>query len=339
MRILKVSLFNLNSLKGAHAVDFDAEPLASAGLFAITGATGAGKSTLLDAITLALFGKAARYGNAPNPEDVMSRGTGECRAEVHFDVKGIVYVAKWSIARARSKVDGKMQQPKRSVSDLQGNLLADSVSSSGEKVEELLGLDYERFMRSVMLAQGQFSRFLSSKSSDRAALLESLTGTEIYSRLGQLAYDEANSREAGIKDRITRIDAIVLLTEEQRALRNGEIAKAEGEQTDVKSKLDAITLVRGKVATLVQAQTDIQTLTGQLGLLADEQKQNLQDISRLGLHRKAEPFADVIRRHEAASQDLAGKSNAHKTAKQSYEQSAEDLGKRIAEFYKAKFLR
>ena len=53
MRILKVSLFNLNSLKGAHSVDFDAEPLASAGLFAITGATGAGKSTLLDAITLA----------------------------------------------------------------------------------------------------------------------------------------------------------------------------------------------------------------------------------------------------------------------------------------------
>ena len=335
MRILKVSLFNLNSLKGAHAVDFDAEPLASAGLFAITGATGAGKSTLLDAITLALFGKAARYGNASNPEDVMSRGTGECRAEVHFDVKGIVYVAKWSIARARGKVDAKMQQPKRSVSDLQGNLLADSVSSSGEKVQELLGLDYERFMRSVMLAQGQFSRFLSSKSSDRAALLESLTGTEIYSRLGQLAYDEANSREAGIKDRITRIDTIVLLTEEQRALRNGDIAKAEGEQTDVKSKLDAITLVRGKVATLVQAQTDIQTLIGQLGLLADEQKQNLQDISRLGLHRKAEPFADVIRRHEAASQDLAGKSNAHKTAKQSYEQSAEDLGKRIAEFYKA----
>jgi exonuclease SbcC len=138
MRILKVSLFNLNSLKGAHAVDFDAEPLASAGLFAITGATGAGKSTLLDAITLALFGKAARYGNAPNPADVMSRGTGECRAEVHFEVKGAVYVAKWSIARARGKVDAKLQQPKRSVSDLQGNILADSVSSSSEKVEELL---------------------------------------------------------------------------------------------------------------------------------------------------------------------------------------------------------
>ena len=335
MRILKVSLFNINSLKGAHSVDFDAEPLASAGLFAITGATGAGKSTLLDAITLALFGKAARYGNAPNPADVMSRGTGECRAEVHFDVKGAVYVAKWSIARARGKVDAKLQQPKRSVSDLQGNILADSVSSSGEKVEELLGLDYERFMRSVMLAQGQFSRFLSSKSADRAALLESLTGTEIYSRLGQLAYDEANSREAGIKDRMARIEAIVLLTEEQRALRNGDITKAEAEQTDVKTKLDAITLVRGKVTTLLQAQTDIQTLTDELGLLAEEQKQNREDVSRLELHRKTEPYADVIRRHEAARQDLAVKSEVHKTAKQNLEGVAEDLGKSIADFNKA----
>ena len=335
MRILKVSLFNLNSLKGAHSVDFDAEPLASAGLFAITGATGAGKSTLLDAITLALFGKAARYGNTPNPADVMSRGTAECRAEVHFDLKGAVYVAKWSIARARGKVDAKLQQPKRSVSDLQGNILADSVSSSGEKVEELLGLDYERFMRSVMLAQGQFSRFLSSKSADRAALLESLTGTEIYSRLGQLAYDEANSREAGIKDRMTRIEAIVLLTEEQRALRNGDITKAEVEQTDVKTKLDAITLVRGQVTTLVQSQADIQILTGHLGLLAEEKKQNREDVSRLELHRKTEPYADVIRRHEAARQDLAGKSDVHKTAKRNYERSAEDLGCTIGEFYKA----
>ena len=86
MKILKVIIRNLNSLKGDHVVDFGKDPLASAGLFAITGATGSGKTTILDGITLALFGKAARYGNEPSPEDVMTRGTADCSAEVTFEV-------------------------------------------------------------------------------------------------------------------------------------------------------------------------------------------------------------------------------------------------------------
>src|SRR2546427_12714563 len=84
MKVLRVRLENLNSLRGRHEVDFQAEPLAGAGLFAITGPTGAGKSTVLDAITLALYGKAARYGSTPSPEDMMSRHCGECRAAAEF---------------------------------------------------------------------------------------------------------------------------------------------------------------------------------------------------------------------------------------------------------------
>ena len=73
MKILRVKLTNLNSLQGSHELDFEADPLAGAGLFAITGPTGSGKSTLLDAITLALYGKAARYGATPSPEDIRGR--------------------------------------------------------------------------------------------------------------------------------------------------------------------------------------------------------------------------------------------------------------------------
>ena len=101
MKILRIRLKNLNSLRGDHAIDLDAEPLASAGIFAITGATGAGKSTLLDAITLALFGRSARYGTAPNPEDVMSRHTGECRSELEFEVAQGRFNAVWRLNRTR----------------------------------------------------------------------------------------------------------------------------------------------------------------------------------------------------------------------------------------------
>jgi exonuclease SbcC len=86
MKILRIRLNNLNSLKGEHLLDLTAEPLGSAGLFAITGPTGAGKTTILDAVTLALYGKAARYGNETNPEHMMSRHSGECSAEVEFEV-------------------------------------------------------------------------------------------------------------------------------------------------------------------------------------------------------------------------------------------------------------
>ena len=95
VKILRIKLRNLNSLRGEHVVDFTKEPLASASIFAITGPTGAGKSTLLDAMTLALFGQAARYQNDRNPENMMSRHSSDCLAEVMFSVNQDIYRAEW----------------------------------------------------------------------------------------------------------------------------------------------------------------------------------------------------------------------------------------------------
>ena len=181
MRILRIRLQNLNSLRGEHEVNFQKEPLLGAGLFAITGQTGAGKSTLLDAITLALYGRAARYGNVSNPEDMMSRHTGECRAEVEFEVARGRFRAVWHLRRGRGKADGNIQPPKRYIYDASGQEQAQSIRESEELIEKLIGLDYQRFMRSVLLAQGEFARFLKASADERAQLLESLTGTEIYS--------------------------------------------------------------------------------------------------------------------------------------------------------------
>src|SRR6266568_446722 len=170
MKILRIKLRNLNSLRGDHEVNFEAEPLAGAGLFAITGPTGAGKSTLLDAITLALYGQAARYGEIPSPEDMMSRHCGECMAEVKFQVPLGTYRAEWQLHRAREKAEGRVGRPKRYVYDSMGQPIAQNVRETEALVEKLVGLDYRRFLRSALLAQGEFSQFLKANPNERAGL-------------------------------------------------------------------------------------------------------------------------------------------------------------------------
>lgn len=215
MKILHLTFQNLNSLTGQFAIDFADGPLAEAGIFAITGPTGAGKSTILDAITLALFGKAARYDTS-KPEDMMSRGTGECFAEVMFQVNGDAYTARWDLTRARKKPNGNLQNPKRQLADRTGTLLTDKIREVDEMVTALTGLDYPRFLRSVLLAQGRFREFLDANAKDRGELLERITGTEIYSAVSVLAHEAAREKEEAVKEARTAANLIRLLTDEEK---------------------------------------------------------------------------------------------------------------------------
>ncbi|MFK8165478.1 MAG: AAA family ATPase [Lewinella sp.] len=192
MKLLRIGIRNLNSLSGDQSVDFLEEPLASSGLYAIVGPTGAGKTSILDAITLALYGRTERdrYGN-----EVMSHGTGDCFAEVEFSNDHGRYLSRWERRRARSKADGKLQTAERSLSEwneVAGEYQpvdnADGLRGVNERTEEILGLDYGRFVRSVMLTQGQFARFLESDVSERSGVLERITGTEIYSQISEAAF-------------------------------------------------------------------------------------------------------------------------------------------------------
>src|SRR5471032_3530939 len=215
MKILAIRLKNLASLAGPFELDFTAEPLASAGLFAITGPTGAGKSTLLDALCLALFGAVPRLNNASrdakvpdadgeigtgDPRTLLRRGTGAGYAEVDFvGIDGRRYRARWEANRARDNASKKLQASRQTLTDLDSEQILSSQNKTEYKtlLEARLGLNFEQFTRAVMLAQSEFSAFLKADDRERSELLEKLTDTAIYSQLGRRAFDKTKqAREA-----------------------------------------------------------------------------------------------------------------------------------------------
>ncbi len=232
MRILTLRLKNLNALKGEWKIDFTQSPFIDNGLFAITGPTGAGKTTLLDAICLALYHQTPRLGPiSTSNNDIMTRGTAECLAEVEFDIKGKAYRAFWSMRRARGKVDGNLQSADVELAEVEsGKVLAYQVRPKSEEIEKLTGLNFARFTKSMMLSQGDFAAFLNANEADRAELLEELTGTEIYGQISQSVHQQFSEVKQKKKEFAIKLEGVTLLSDEQ-------ITQLEEEQAQTKSQV------------------------------------------------------------------------------------------------------
>ncbi len=206
MKILSIRLKNLASLAGEHFIDFESEPLAQAGLIAIIGKTGAGKSTILDAMCLALFNQIPRLKGSDgklidvdgselltnSPLTVLRRGTGHGFAELCFvaqDQKH--YLARWEIKRARENANGKLQSVQRSLKCLtDGVVVADKTKAVETHIQQITQLSFEQFTRAVLLAQSEVTAFLKARDNERGELLEYLTNSSIFAKIGQLAFEK-----------------------------------------------------------------------------------------------------------------------------------------------------
>ncbi len=190
MRILGVRFKNLNSLAGEWQVDFTHPAYASDGIFAITGPTGAGKTTILDAICLGLYGRTPRLEKVTkSSNEIMSRQTGECFAEVTFETQKGRYRCHWSQHRARKQPEGELQPARHEIADADSGVLESKITQVGELIEKVTGMDFDRFTRSMLLAQGGFTAFLQASPDERAPILEQITGTEIYSHISMKVHE------------------------------------------------------------------------------------------------------------------------------------------------------
>jgi exonuclease SbcC len=222
MKILKVKLKNIHSLKGEHTIDFAGGILGSAGLFAITGPTGSGKSSILDAITLALYNRIPRVDKAISDTVIEEEGviitknTNDCYAEVEYDIKGKVYRSSWSIKRAKT---GTLSGRKQELVDAQtGEILSSGKSDVVKKNEEFIGLNYEQFVQSLILAQGQFAKLLLAKKDERNKLLEEITGYSYYRRIGAAIFRRFKETKEAVEKQEIIMGEIVLMKDDELKL-------------------------------------------------------------------------------------------------------------------------
>ncbi|MCF5171232.1 AAA family ATPase [Pseudomonas canadensis] len=300
MKILAIRLKNLASLAGPFEIDFTAEPLASAGLFAITGPTGAGKSTLLDALCLALFGAVPRLGDTGqakmpdadsdisigDPRTLLRRGTGGGYAEVDFvGVSGHRYRARWEANRARDKASGKLQNSRQSLIDLDSDqLLASQKTEYKTQLELALGLNFEQFTRAVLLAQSEFSAFLKANDNERSELLEKLTDTALYTQLGRRAFDKAKEARDAHKQLQDQATGVVPLAPEARVELDQQFDAAQTQLKTQQAQLKQLEAQHKWLQELREWQERQLAATEQLQRAQaewDNQGQQREDLSRL----------------------------------------------------------
>ena len=248
MKLLKISIKNLASLTQAE-IDFEKKPLEQSGLFAITGDTGAGKSTILDAICLALYAKTARLKNdlkntvpfngdeikLNDPRNLLRRGCAEGYAEVTFvGQDDSRYLAKWSVSRARKKASGKLKTFTHEIIRLSDETLLAHKSAAVKMTEQLIGLSFEQFTRTVLLAQNEFAAFLKASSDERAQLLECLTETDKFSRIGQRIFEKHKDKKTELTNLKDSLVKYTLLTDEQLLQLNSDVDKYKQEIDDIR---------------------------------------------------------------------------------------------------------
>ncbi|MDA3862990.1 MAG: AAA family ATPase, partial [Deltaproteobacteria bacterium] len=289
MKILQLEFENLNSLYGKWQIDFTDPEYETNGIFAITGPTGAGKSTILDAICLALYDQTPRLSKVNKTEnEIMSRNTTYCSAEVVFEAGDSVYCAFWSQNRAYNKLDGNLTKRSRELSDaVTKEPISTKLSVIEKKIPEITGMDFDRFTRSVLLAQGKFDTFLKAGNDEKAKILEEITGTGIYANISKHVFERAKTEKLK-KEELERIKGgIEILSPEEKKKIDQDIKAKTNEKQAVGKKVEKIERNVALLKQIVELEEEIKNTQSEYTKLEEEFSQFEPQKKRLEVAQKA----------------------------------------------------
>ncbi len=299
MKILKIELQNINSLKSDTpiVIDFENEQFNDVGLYAITGSTGAGKTTILDAITIALYHNVPRFnGTKGTLVDVVSHNAIDAFSRVTFENNNFIYEAFWGI-RIADKSGKKYKNAKEEVS--LKNLTTDVILATQKRnliieVNKVTQLDYNQFLRSVLLAQGDFASFLSAKGPDKGKLLEQITGEQIYKKIGQGILDRKSKEDSKLKEIQAKINSDDVLTEEGKTELTQKDVALTADIINIEKEITAVTAIVNWYLTYQKIIEESEKLDqGSRGIAIFIEKHKAE-LDLLALNEKAEPFKELI---------------------------------------------
>lgn len=264
MNFKKLTIHNIASIVDAE-IDFEAEPIASEPLFLICGETGAGKSVILDSICLALYrdtprikssndsdyadelfikkdkdGKIANTVKFKDVRQLMRRGAKEAFAKLEFvGNDGKNYSAKWSV---RFNRNGNIDAEKQELQCLDDGNVYTKVADVKAMIASAVGLEFDQFCRTSLLAQGEFTKFLASDDNAKSDILQKLTGTDIYERIGAEIAQRRSELNQEILEKKAAVEAYGLKSEEEVAAVKAELEDLEKNvkmRSEICTKLEA----------------------------------------------------------------------------------------------------
>ncbi len=251
MKLRRLRIHNIASIEDA-TIDFDSAPLEGCGVFLITGKTGAGKSTILDSICLALYATTPRLANTrmqgeavesdgsvtlKDPRQLMRRNCGECFASLRFrGTNEAEYEATWAAARAHRKPGRRLQPKSWTLKNIGTGTTLTKDREIEAEIIRATGLDFKQFCRTVMLAQGDFTRFLNSPDNEKAEILEKITGAEIYSLISARIFQTASEKRCALDEMVRRREEAKILSEEELSDRNSRLEEISRALTDLEKR-------------------------------------------------------------------------------------------------------
>ena len=289
MRLIELRLKNLNSLKGEWHIDFSDPAFLNEGIFAITGQTGAGKTTILDAICLALYSQTPRLGDITgSTNEIMTQGTGECSAEVIIEIDSKRYQCYWYQHRAHKKAKGNLLPIKHEISEVKtGKILEEKKSKTSAYIQDLIGMDFNQFTRSIMLAQGSFAAFLKSDIGDRAAILEKITGTAIYAKISLNVHEKKRFEEEVLGKLQAGVSSLSLLSLEDEKLLAADLESLNQQQSTQRQTFKTLSEQLQWLDSVEQLQRNLSTYQAEFAVAQHAQTAFTLEAQRLDVANKA----------------------------------------------------